>query len=183
MTVVLRPRAAWGPLSLAAGVAVARALRGLYGLPAELKWPNDVLVGGLKVSGVLVEARAEAGGLSYALLGVGVNVNNELPPEVEGAASVRGLLGRAVPRGPLLLRLLAELDRVYSGLEREPRGVLGEWRALSATLGRRVLVATEDGLVEGLAVDVTDDGALVVESGGARTVIYSGEVVRARVEG
>jgi len=182
-TVVLRPPLrALRALSLAASVAVARVL-GLLGLEAKVKWPNDVQVSGRKVCGVLVEAAAEPGGAAYALVGIGLNVNNELPPELAGAAAtLRGLLGKPVPRLPLLLKLLEELDDVYARV-REGRWseVLREWRGRSSTLGRIVRVETPEGAFTGLAVDVSEDGALLVrlESGELRE-FHAGDVVHLR---
>jgi BirA family biotin operon repressor/biotin-[acetyl-CoA-carboxylase] ligase len=182
-TVVLRPPPrALRALSLAASVAVARVL-GLLGLDAKVKWPNDVQVSGRKVCGVLVEAAAEPGGAVYALVGIGLNVNNELPPELAGAAAtLRGLLGKPVPRLPLFLKLLEELDDVYARV-REGRWseVLREWRGRSSTLGRIVRVETPEGAFTGLAVDVSEDGALLVrmESGELRE-FHAGDVVHLR---
>jgi len=182
-TVVLRPPPrALRALSLAASVAVARVL-GLLGLDAKVKWPNDVQVSGRKVCGVLVEAAAEPEGAVYALVGIGLNVNNELPPELAGAAAtLRGLLGKPVPRLPLLLKLLEELDDVYARV-REGRWseVLREWRGRSSTLGRIVRVETPEGAFTGLAVDVSEDGALLVrlESGELRE-FHAGDVVHLR---
>lgn len=182
-TVVLRPPPrALRALSLAASVAVARVL-GLLGLDARVKWPNDVQVSGRKVCGVLVEAAAEPGGAVYALVGIGLNVNNELPPELAGAAAtLRGLLGKPVPRLPLLLKLLEELGDVYARV-REGRWseVLREWRGRSSTLGRIVRVETPEGAFTGLAVDVSEDGALLVrlESGELRE-FHAGDVVHLR---
>jgi BirA family biotin operon repressor/biotin-[acetyl-CoA-carboxylase] ligase len=100
-TVVLRPPPrALRVLSLAASVAVTRVLE-LLGLDAKVKWPNDVQVSGRKVSGVLVEAAAEPGGVAYALVGIGLNVNNELPPELVGAATtLREAAGQACTPPP-----------------------------------------------------------------------------------
>ncbi len=182
-TVVLRPPPrALRALSLAASVAVARVL-GLLGLDAKVKWPNDVQVSGRKVCGVLVEAAAEPGGAVYALVGIGLNVNNELPPELAGAAAtLRGLLGKPVPRLPLFLKLLEELGDVYARV-REGRWseVLREWRGRSSTLGRIVRVETPEGAFTGLAVDVSEDGALLVrlESGELRE-FHAGDVVHLR---
>lgn len=171
-----------GLVSLALGVAVAKAVRGLYGVDAKLKWPNDVLVGGKKLAGVLVESIVEGSEVCFLLAGVGINVNNELlPPVCESATSIRELLGNPVPRVPLLLRTLKEIDTVYAQLHSGLRDVvLNEWRALSVTLGRPVCVDTHDGKYEGLAVDVDCSGGLIVEMDGRRVTFYYGDVVHLR---
>jgi BirA family biotin operon repressor/biotin-[acetyl-CoA-carboxylase] ligase len=182
-TVVLRPPPrALRVLSLAASVAVTRVLE-LLGLDAKVKWPNDVQVSGRKVSGVLVEAAAEPGGVAYALVGIGLNVNNELPPELVGAATtLRELLGRPVPRLPLFLKLLEELDDVYARVREGRWGeVLREWRSKSSTLGRIVRVETPEGAFTGLALDVREDGALLIRlENGKIKEFYSGDVIHLR---
>lgn len=183
-TVVLRPERlkVVQLLSLAAGVAVARAVRDFCGVDARLKWPNDVQVEGRKLAGILVEGAAEAGAPRYALLGVGLNVNNDLPPELrEAATSLKEIVGRAVPRVPLLLSMLEQLDEAYSSLRRGEGGrIVEEWKALSSTLGARVRAITRGEVIEGVAVDVDSDGGLVVETGSVRRVCYSGEVIHLR---
>jgi BirA family biotin operon repressor/biotin-[acetyl-CoA-carboxylase] ligase len=182
-TVVLRPPLrALRVLSLAASVAVTRVLE-LLGLDAKVKWPNDVQVSGRKVCGVLVEAAAEPGGVAYALVGIGLNVNNELPPELAGAATtLRELLGRPVPRLPLFLKLLEELDDVYARVREGRWGeVLREWRSKSSTLGRIVRVETPESAFTGLAVDVREDGALLIRlENGKIKEFYSGDVIHLR---
>jgi BirA family transcriptional regulator, biotin operon repressor / biotin---[acetyl-CoA-carboxylase] ligase len=115
LSVLLRPRSPmplWPELSLVAGEAVARALRAETGLDATLRHPNDVVVAGLKLVGVLPEASA-----GRVVLGIGVNVNqslDELPVETaKPPTSLRVELGREVERGPLLAAILAELEQGY----------------------------------------------------------------------
>ncbi|MEM1691470.1 MAG: biotin--[acetyl-CoA-carboxylase] ligase [Thermofilaceae archaeon] len=184
-TVLLRPESLRLShlLSLTAGVAVARSLRELFGVDAGLKWPNDVLVEGRKVAGILVEGSVEADRIRYALLGVGINVNNDLPPELRGSASsLKEFTGRPLPRVPLLLKVLKELDRAYSSLRSGAvESVLGEWRRLSVTLGKRVKVLSSDGVFEGVALDIDEWGGLLVESrDGGQRVFYAGDIVHLR---
>lgn len=183
-TIVLRPgvNVSLGLLSLSLGLAVARAVRELCGVDARLKWPNDVVVGDRKLAGVLVEGEAGSEGLRFLLAGVGVNVNNELPPELSGSAtSLRELLGRPAPRLLLLARILQEFDNAYSELQRGNwERVVSEWKRLSATLGRRVRVITQKGVCEGVAVDVDSNGGLIVEADGHLSVFHSGEVIHVR---
>lgn len=128
-------------LSLAAGVAAAEACGG----EVRLKWPNDLLLGGAKVGGILVEAMA-----AKAICGIGIN----LTWAPEGAA----MLNR--DRDQLLDRLRVELERWSSA---NPAAVLGRWRELSDTLGRRVRVEMSGKVVEGVAGDIGNDGELIVD--------------------
>ncbi|MEM0023504.1 MAG: biotin--[acetyl-CoA-carboxylase] ligase [Thermofilaceae archaeon] len=184
LTILLRPTS-FGVshlLSLTAGVAVAKAIREIAGVDARLKWPNDVMVEGRKVAGILVEGSAEADRLRYALAGIGVNVNNSPPRELQTlATSLKELTGRALPRTLLLLRILKEFDRLYAMLlEGAAVSVLDEWRELSSTLGKTVRVVTVKGTFEGVAVDIEEQGGLIVEREGMKMVFYSGDVEHLR---
>ena len=179
-SIVLRPRlelALLPALSLAAGVAVAEALTGAAGLMPRLKWPNDVLVGGRKVAGILLESRLEAAPL--VVLGIGVNLAQRMfPAELAGrATSVWLATGCLVERDTLLPALLDTWDHWRWRLEREGFAPVRErWRALADTLGRTVTV---DG-VTGLAVDVDTTGALVVDDAeGRRRRILAGDISEA----
>jgi BirA family transcriptional regulator, biotin operon repressor / biotin---[acetyl-CoA-carboxylase] ligase len=176
VSVVLRPRlepARLPLLSLAGAVAVAEALTQVAGVAARLKWPNDVLVGGRKIAGILLESRV--GPAPVVVAGIGVNLaQRRFPPELQAAATSVALeTDRAVEREALLGALLEALDRWRRSLERgATTAVLDRWRALADTLGRTVTV--ED--AHGVAVDVDADGALLVADGDRRHRIVSGEI-------
>ncbi len=185
LTAVLRPRLTGVThlLSLVAGVAVARAIEEVAEVRAGVKWPNDVLTGERKVAGILIEGKAEADRLQYLLVGVGVNVNNELPEELSTTATTLAkVTGRSIPRLPLLASTLRNLDQLYGALNRGEVGyLLGEWRKLSVTLGREVKALTPDGEVVGVAEDVAEDGALLVRApSGVVRRVYVGDVVHLR---
>jgi BirA family biotin operon repressor/biotin-[acetyl-CoA-carboxylase] ligase len=168
-------------LGLLAGVGVVRTLSRLYGLEAGLKWPNDILLGGKKVGGILLEMSAEMGRLHYVVLGIGVNVDfdfREFPPELRAkATTLRGELGRNVSRLEVLRVLLEELEALYGDLSKgNPRGLLEEARRLSLTLGTRVRVETPGETYEGRAVDLDPEGALLLSLGEGRVKrILSGD--------
>ena len=175
-SIILRPRlepARLPTLSLAAGVAVVEALERVTGLKPRLKWPNDVLVDGRKLAGILLESRIAPSPL--VVLGIGVNLAQRVFPAdlAERATSVRLASGRRVDADTLLTALLESLDAWRTRLETEGWAPIRErWRALTETLGRRVSV---DG-VEGVAVDVDEDGALIVAEGDVRRRVVAGEV-------
>lgn len=188
-SIVLRPRlepARLPGLSLAAGIAVAEALTRSAGVSPRLKWPNDVLLGGRKVAGILLESRIEAAPASHprsglpapvtTVLGVGVNLAQRVfPTELAGrATSVWLVTGRLVDRDSMLAALLDALGDWGRRLERDGFAPVRErWRALADTLGRTVSV---DG-VTGRAVDVDASGALVVDDAeGRRRLVYAGDV-------
>jgi BirA family biotin operon repressor/biotin-[acetyl-CoA-carboxylase] ligase len=184
VSVILRPRLEPGRLpglSLAAAVAVAEALTRTTGLKPRLKWPNDVLVDGRKIAGILLESRiqAEAGGNGASaaiVLGIGVNLLQRMFPAdlAQRATSVWLASGRPVDRDSLLAALLDALGHWRRQLEAHGfPPVRTQWRALADTLGRTVTV---DGIT-GEAVDVDADGALVVvDVEGRRRRVVAGEV-------
>lgn len=169
LSVLLRPSipTAHAPqLSLVAGLAVADALAAAAGLTAQIRWPNDVMVGGKKICGVLPEAVSRADGrVGHVLLGIGINVDQtEFPQDLrDTATSLRLETGMAHDHRQLLSAVLEALDRRYGEwLAAGFAGLREEWRRRASTLGQRV--RTGDGR-EGVAVDVDETGALLVDAG------------------
>lgn len=164
MTALLRPVGEVGLVPLVGGVAVAEAIREMAKIDAALKWPNDVLIGGRKVGGVLAESGWAGGKINHVLLGVGVNLNNPTPDWLPEATSLYKELGRVFDVESFLDILLETLDRYIPYLESRPELILSSWKVMSQTLGRIVEVIDEDGeVISGLAVDVDPDGALLVD--------------------
>ncbi|MCS7199166.1 MAG: biotin--[acetyl-CoA-carboxylase] ligase [Caldimicrobium sp.] len=166
-------------LTYLASVATAKAIREVTNLSAKVKWPNDVLVMGKKVAGILLEIKAEVDALIYALVGIGINVNNALSekPYLIPAASLKDLVGTPVSRKELLEKLIIEFESLYENLD----GVLQEWKALSETLGRQVKVRTLQESIEGVALDLNEDGALLVKTKeGTIKAIFSGDCYHLR---
>ncbi|MDG6220446.1 MAG: biotin--[acetyl-CoA-carboxylase] ligase, partial [Candidatus Thermoplasmatota archaeon] len=165
-------------LPLMAGVAVARCLRNI-GVDAGLKWPNDVLVGGKKVCGILLE-----GGRDGIAAGLGINLNfsaDQLPKELESSAtSIQDILGQQVDRGVLLAELLECMDGLYSSFKQNDNRILEEWRSLSITLGKKVAITTPSGAIEGVAVDIDEHGGLILDLGGERVKVLAGDCVHLR---
>lgn len=184
-SVLLRPDVAparWPWLPLMAGVAVHDAV----GAGVGLKWPNDVLLGELKLAGILAE-RVETSTGPAAVLGIGLNVSTtreELP--VPTATSL-SLAGHDVDRTDLLVDLLTELDRVYAVWAGGSAGdelLRSTYTRRCATVGQLVRVELPSGeTLTGSAVDVDLAGRLVVRSGGTTTVVGAGDVVHVRPAG
>lgn len=174
-TMVLRPRMplALAPLiNLAAAVDLAIILEALYGIQARLKWPNDVLVDGRKVAGILSQMAAETDRIDYVNLGIGLNVHNDTRQVQPPAVSVRQLVDRPVSRADILARFWERFEqRLATG---QWSDVVPQWKTKAATLGRLVKVQTLYDMFEGLAVDVEENGGLVLEQDDGRrvTVVY-----------
>jgi BirA family biotin operon repressor/biotin-[acetyl-CoA-carboxylase] ligase len=174
-TVVLRPRVPipWSSrVNFLASLTLARILRERYAVDAGVKWPNDILVGGCKLCGLLSEMETEGEEVGFVNVGVGLNVNNDPPEVVPPAVSLRRLIGRPVPRRDILA---AFLDAMEARVETERwEGVIEEWKAVSATLDRPVRIETARETIEGRAVGVDENGALLVRTadGDVRTVVH-----------
>jgi BirA family biotin operon repressor/biotin-[acetyl-CoA-carboxylase] ligase len=177
-SILIRPRlpqALLATLSPTMGVATAEALRRVAPLSPRLKWPNDVLVGGRKIAGILLESRSIASAEPTLVIGVGVNLGQrEFPPELAGrATSVELETGHPVDRDTLLVALLEEFDTWRARLEGEGFASVRErWKSLSDTIGRHVTV---DG-ISGTATDLDVDGALLIDAGDGVRRVIAGEI-------
>jgi BirA family biotin operon repressor/biotin-[acetyl-CoA-carboxylase] ligase len=174
-TVVLRPRlpVMWSSrVNFLVSLTLAGVLREGYGVDAGLKWPNDILVQGRKLSGLLSEMESEGDQVRFINVGIGLNVNNR-PPAVEPpAVSLQELLGRTVSRRDILARFLDELEQA---MHAEPWDtVMAGWKARSVTLNRPVRIVTARDDLSGTAVDVDENGALLLKraDGTMTTVVY-----------
>jgi len=172
-SVILRPiiTPAQAPqLTLLTGTAVARTINCITGLDALIKWPNDILVNGKKVGGILTEMATSPDGINYVVVGIGVNLDvdlNEFPWAFRDAtASLNKEAGHQVSMVGFLHQMLKEIEALYLVLkEKGFEPILDEWRRLSATLGRRVKALGQDRIVKGQAVDVDSAGALIIRTG------------------
>ena len=185
-SMLLRPpatsRPSWGWLPLLAGLAVATTVSRLGEVDARLKWPNDVLVGDRKVAGLLAEVVGDA-----VVVGIGINVSlraDELP--VPTATSLLLAGSEVVDRDPVLRAVLRELSRRYvawRSADGDPlvTGLLADYRATSATIGRDVTVHLPGGATRsGRAVDVDEQGRLVVAGDDGVDALAAGDVVHVR---
>jgi BirA family biotin operon repressor/biotin-[acetyl-CoA-carboxylase] ligase len=174
-TVVLRPRlpVLWSSrVNFLASLTLCSILRKEYGVAAGVKWPNDILVEGRKLCGLLSEMECEAEEVTFISVGIGMNVNNDVARIEPPAISLKKLLGRTVPRAEILARFLNALER---NLAAEPwETVIAEWKKHSITLERVVRIVTAKDDVSGTAVDVDANGALLVRQadGKIATVLH-----------
>jgi len=180
LSVIVRPAMPDLPkVSLAGSLAVVRAIRRVTGVEASIKWPNDVLLGGRKVAGVLVESSVIGDALQSAVLGIGVNVNLETEafPEISPTAtSVHKHARGHVPRRELLAALLEELDDLYRSMT-EGSFPIEEWRERLETIGREVRVRSAEAMEEGVAEAVNSQGALLLRrDDGSLIEVLAGEV-------
>ncbi len=180
-SVVLRPSPQVARLlTLAAGVAIAEGVERAAGLSAQLKWPNDIYIGGRKLAGILAEAGSSRGGIQHVVLGFGINVlPAAYPADVAArATSLEGELGRPLDRGLVLAECLAALSAWYAVLGTGRAGaIVAEWRRRAvATFGRAVEWDEAGAVHVGVAEGIDEDGALRVRTKTGVSRVVAGEV-------
>lgn len=169
-------------LTLVAAVAAARGIEVVTGLKPGIKWPNDLLIAGRKVCGILTEMAGEMDRVDFVVLGIGINVNMGRRPLPKGLAAETTSLdlevGKRLDRAAILRAVLQEMETWYSRFLEEGAGpVISEWKVRSATLGNRVSVIGPRESFEGVAADIDADGALLVRADDGRLRrVLSGDV-------
>jgi len=164
----LRPHSAT-QLTVASAAALRNAIESQTGLKTEIKWPNDILIGGKKVAGILTELSAELDRIKYVLVGIGVDVNltsHDFSPELRAhATSLRIELGRPIVRVELAAAILRELDLQYARvLAGEFAAVADDWAKHCTTIGQRLVIHLGERQVSGRAEALGDDGALLLRT-------------------
>ena len=185
MSVLFTPRLAPDRISqflLLAGVAAAEAISSRSGMRAGLKWPNDVLLEGKKVGGILAEMSSDAERIEHLILGMGLNLNTpaeEIPPEIrDQATSVLAATGSNISRPGLAQDILGRLEGYYHRLMEEGLSpVRQQWLAYTVTLGRRVRADTDSAVLHGTARDIDESGALLLQDdSGAEHRLVAGDI-------
>jgi BirA family biotin operon repressor/biotin-[acetyl-CoA-carboxylase] ligase len=188
-SVLLRPQLNPGEvqlLNLAAGLAVSGTLKNHYDLNAELKWPNDVLINGKKICGILSEAACEADRIYYAITGIGVNVNTSaatMNKNIRTAATSMQIESNRCTARPLLLSIiLANFAELIETLNRANGAaeLIRLYRNNCNTIGKEVRVIQDSDIFIGRAEDVTEQGALIVSIDGTRKIFAAADVQHLR---
>ncbi|WP_144461108.1 biotin--[acetyl-CoA-carboxylase] ligase [Siminovitchia fortis] len=168
--------------TLITAVAVARAIEEITGITPEIKWPNDVLINGKKVVGILTELQAESDKISSLIIGIGMNANHgpeDFPPNVAHTATSLFIeKGEKVSRAALIQSFLKYFERYYSIYITEgfkPVRIL--WESYAISIGKRIKATTVTGVIAGRAIGITDEGILKIEDDeGIIHNIYSADI-------
>ncbi len=178
-TMILRPEehpSEVSFLNIVAGVAVAKAIEEFIDIDPSLKWPNDILVNNKKVCGILSEMKGELDRVDYVLLGVGLNSNNRV--NVDGSISLSEIESKKINRALILKLILNYFDELRN---KDNSEIVKEWVKRSSTIGRKVKVEMPDETFDGEAIDLDENGALVVKKkDGKKEKVLSGDVVHLR---
>jgi BirA family biotin operon repressor/biotin-[acetyl-CoA-carboxylase] ligase len=172
LSIILRPRIVPSKttlVTLMAAVACAEAIDEVTGLLPAIKWPNDLLLGRKKLGGILTEADMELDRINFLVVGIGINVNMNrpsFPPSIkDSATSLREALGREISRIALIQSLLRHMEEWYKRLQHERGGeITGRWKELSLIKGQAIQVTSLGEVVRGKALDIDEDGALLVQT-------------------
>ncbi len=166
-------------VNFAASLCLAKTLRKLFKINASVKWPNDILVNGKKLAGLLSEMETKADMISFVNIGIGLNVNNCPEKKEPNAVSIKNILNKKVSRREILITFLdefkSELSKIY---DRDPNGknidIIDKWKKYTSTIGRQVTIETSESTSNGLAVDVDSSGALILQqdNGIKKKIIY-----------
>ena len=185
LSIILRPEllpAEAAKLTLLAAVALCDAVKSATNLEAAIKWPNDVLISGKKVAGVLTELNAETDRVKFVVVGIGLNVNAKADTLPSGATSLRSEAKKQFSRVEVTKEILKSLEHWYLRAQRQGfLPVAKRWKELSVTLNKRVKVVDQSGEIEGEAVDIDRDGGLMIrKDSGILIKRMAGDVVQVR---
>jgi BirA family transcriptional regulator, biotin operon repressor / biotin---[acetyl-CoA-carboxylase] ligase len=185
LSLILRPMispAACPVLTLMSAVSICETAKEFLGLEAQIKWPNDVLIRNKKVSGILTEMNAETDKVNFVVIGIGLNVNNDKKSLLSQATSFKQEQGQEINRVALLQELLRRIESNYFLLQDHGAGeIINKWRSFALTLGTRVKVDYQGKHIEGQAVDLDSDGALLIrKDSGLMQKVSSGDVTACR---
>ncbi|MBA7498817.1 Bifunctional ligase/repressor BirA [subsurface metagenome] len=170
-------------ITLMTAVAAVKAIKICTQIESQIKWPNDILINEKKVCGILTEMSAELDIINWVVVGIGINANidhREFPEDIqENTISLKEILGKEVLRVKLAQVFLQEFEKYYEILKRrEFSSVLKEWKLYSHTLGKKIRVDMGERIITGEAMDINEEGALVLKKGDGELVeIISGTII------
>ncbi len=183
MTLILKPD--FNPqkasmITLIAGLGVAQAIHKLYQVPCKIKWPNDIVINGKKVCGILTEVSTEIDAVNNIVVGIGINANTqEFPPELEYATSIYREIDQNIYRSELIAQCMKEIEHYYYNFMKtlDLRDVLNEYNDLLVNKDKDVIILEADSSYVAKAIGINEKGELgVITSDGTIRYIFAGEV-------
>lgn len=181
-SILLRPKVspeAINLLPLSVGVAIAEAIERVTRLKVECKWPNDLLLNGKKVAGILMESSMRENTVDFVVVGVGLNVNQtQFSPNLQARATSLKLESKQeIDRARLFKEILASLEsNYYAGLKTEFKSVLSSWLRRAPMLNRPIVISQQGNIISGYVRGLSADGGLVLQTNGTEKTLYAGDV-------
>ena len=165
-------------VTMCAACALAKTLDKQMAVTPSIKWPNDILINDKKVCGILTELSAEIDTINYLIIGIGLNVNNNLPKELERVGtSLKKETKKTVKNLPLLVEILESLDRFYISLLNDDSEIIRKtWISYSSTIGSKVSIQTEKEKIIGKAIDLGINGELILQTSHGEKKIITGDI-------
>jgi BirA family biotin operon repressor/biotin-[acetyl-CoA-carboxylase] ligase len=165
-------------ITMASSIAVAQGIKEITGLNPEIKWPNDLLVNGKKVCGILTELDAKKDTINYSVVGIGLNVSNPLEEELQDAATtLKQELSDQVSKMDLLKSILENFDENYNKLiSGDYNFIKDSWLLHSNIIGKTIQVQDDDTVTIGKVTDIDDNGYLILDTENGTARIVSGDV-------
>jgi BirA family biotin operon repressor/biotin-[acetyl-CoA-carboxylase] ligase len=165
-------------VTMTASIAVAQAIKEITGLNPQIKWPNDILLNKKKVCGVLTEIEAEIDRVNYSVIGIGINVNNEIENDLQNIAiALKSIVGTQISRVKLLRSILIYLDEYYSKLtSKDYESIRNMWFSFSNIIGKNIQVTDENDVIIGKVIDVDESGCLILNTDTGKIRIVSGDI-------
>jgi BirA family biotin operon repressor/biotin-[acetyl-CoA-carboxylase] ligase len=165
-------------ITMASSIAVAQGIKEITDLNPEIKWPNDLLINGKKVCGILTELDAKKDTINYSVVGIGLNVNNQLEEELqETATTLKQEFGNQVSKLDLLKSILKNFDDNYNKLiSGDYNFIKNSWLSYSNVIGRKIQMQDDKTVTIGIVNDIDESGCLVLETENGTIRIVSGDV-------
>ncbi|MGA1821404.1 MAG: biotin--[acetyl-CoA-carboxylase] ligase [Thermoplasmatota archaeon] len=165
-------------VTMMTSISVAEAVKELTGIDPVIKWPNDLLIKGKKVCGILTELDAEMDRIESSVIGIGINVNNEIDPDLADiGTSLKNVSGKVVSRVDLIRSVLKHMDENYGSIRRgDHDSIRSRWLELSRITGRKIRHTGPKGIRTGTVLDIDDSGCIIMKIGGGSERIVSGDV-------
>jgi len=165
-------------ITMTFSVAIAKSIEDLMGIKCVIKWPNDLLIDGKKVCGVLTELDAEIDQINNAIVGIGINVNNKIEPSLKDVAiSIKQKIGSDISRVKLLGSILENLDKEYLKLvNNDFESIRKKWFSYSNIIGRKICVNQEDNIFKGVVKNIDSSGCIILDAGKDIVRVVSGDI-------
>ena len=172
---------------IASALALSKALEKTIKISPELKWPNDLMIKGKKIAGILVDASLESNKIENLILGIGINFDvniKQIEKSLKDTPNYYGVASLSEPKKKtnpvkLIQTFLMELERIYELLDtRQTKKIISEWTKRSSTVGKKIEIETSYGKIKGKAIKIDEDGALLVASDNRKVEkIIAGDII------
>jgi len=166
-------------ITLLVSISICEAIKEITGLDAKIKWPNDIFIQNKKIGGILTELNAEMDRIHFLVIGIGLNVNNDKNSLLPGAISLKEVKLENISRVGLAQEVLRKIEKDYLSFQKQgSQEIINRWRNYNITLGRRVKISCHKEHLEGRAVDIDNDGGLLIrDDSGLIQKVMAGDVV------